>query len=111
MPLLITTSKAKSEIGAVEGNQNASTTTQLVQQKAKWAAIEDGDHYASITTHIDKNGKQFVCVEVLRPSQPNGVMSSADGKQCGNHNATKSKTKWMTVAILKFLRRLFSPFL
>ena len=35
----------------VEGDQNACITTQLVKQKAKWAAIEDGDHNASITTH------------------------------------------------------------
>ena len=27
---------------------------QLVKQKAKWAAIEDGDHNASITTHTEK---------------------------------------------------------
>ena len=27
---------------------------QLVKQKAKWAAIEDGDHNASITTPTEK---------------------------------------------------------
>ena len=26
---------------------------------------------------LQANASQFVCVEVLRPSQPNGVMSSA----------------------------------
>ena len=44
MPLLITTSKTESKGAAVEGDQNASITAQLVKQKAKWAAIEDGDH-------------------------------------------------------------------
>ena len=43
MPLLSTTSKNKANWAAVEGDQNASITTQLVKQKAKWAAIEDGD--------------------------------------------------------------------
>ena len=41
-------------MAAVEGDQNASTTTQLVKEKAKWAAIEDGDHNARITRHIEK---------------------------------------------------------
>ena len=27
--------------------------------------------------HNDQTARLFVCVEVLRPSQPNGVMSSA----------------------------------
>ena len=53
-------------MAAVEGDLNASVTTQLVKQKAKWAAIEDGDHNASITTHRKNR------------------------KQCGNHKATKS---------------------
>ena len=52
MPLYITTNKEKWV--AVEGDQNASITTQLVKQKAKWAAIEDDNHNASITTHIKK---------------------------------------------------------
>ena len=26
----------------------------VVKQKAKWAAIENGDHTASVTTHIEK---------------------------------------------------------
>ena len=33
-------------------------TTQPVNQKAKWAAIEDGDHNASIKTHIEKKRKK-----------------------------------------------------
>ena len=44
----------KAKWTAVEGDQNASVSTQLVKQKAKWAAIIDGDHNASITTHIEK---------------------------------------------------------
>ena len=54
MPLLITTSKTESKWAAVEGDQNASISTQLVKQKAKWAAIEDGDHNANITTQTEK---------------------------------------------------------
>ena len=41
----------KAKWAAVEDDQNACTTTQLVQQKAKLAAIEDGDHNVSITTY------------------------------------------------------------
>ena len=41
-------------MGSFDGHQNASITKQLVKQKAKWAAIEDGDHNASITTHTEK---------------------------------------------------------
>ena len=52
MPLLITTSKT-TKWAAVEDGQNASITTQLVKQKAKLAAIDDGDHNASITTHTE----------------------------------------------------------
>ena len=51
-----TTVKQKAKWTAVEGNQNASFTTQLVKQKGRWAAIEDGDHNASITTHIETRG-------------------------------------------------------
>ena len=58
MPLLITTIKQKAKRAAVEGDQNVSITTQLVKQKAKWEAIEDGDHNASITTHTKKNRKK-----------------------------------------------------
>ena len=54
MPLLITTSKTESKWAAVEGDQNASISTQLVKQKAKWAAIEDGDHNANTTTQTEK---------------------------------------------------------
>ena len=40
----------------------------------------DPDHYVHdhnyISTARDKNIQVFVCVEVLRPSQPNGIMSS-----------------------------------
>ena len=46
--------KQKAKWAAVEGDQNASITTQLVKQKAKWAAVEDGDHNASIKTHTEK---------------------------------------------------------
>ena len=50
---------------------------QLVKQKAKWAAIEDGDHNASITTHIEKKIR----------------------KQCGNNKATKIKNNTRTIAL------------
>ena len=49
--------KQKAKWAAVEGT-TASITTQLVKQKAKRAAIEDGDHFASITTHIEKKKKK-----------------------------------------------------
>ena len=52
--ILNKTVKQKAKWAAVEGYQNASITTQLVKQKEKWVAIEDGDHNASITTHIEK---------------------------------------------------------
>ena len=32
----------------------AAKKKQLVKQKAKWAAVEDGDHNASITTYTQK---------------------------------------------------------
>ena len=47
--------KQKVKWAAVEGDQNASITTELVKQKAKWAANEDGDHNASVKTHTEKN--------------------------------------------------------
>ena len=68
MLLLILTNKTESKTAkwaSVEGEQKASITTQLVKQKAKWAATGDGDHNTSITKHIEK-------------------------KQRGNHKATKS---------------------
>ena len=37
---------------------------------AKWLLI-------STTTHLHGEIRQIVCVEVFRPTQPNGVMSSA----------------------------------
>ena len=46
--------KQKAKCAAVESEQNASITKQLVKQKAKWAAVEDGDHNASITTHTEQ---------------------------------------------------------
>ena len=33
--------------------------------------------YQNVKTSTGKVSEKFVCVEVLRPSQPNGVMSSA----------------------------------
>ena len=41
--------KQNAKWAAVEGDQNASITKQLVKQKAKLAAIENGNHNASIT--------------------------------------------------------------
>ena len=49
--------KQKAKCAAVEGDQNASITIQLVKQKAKWEANEDGVHNASITTHRKNSTK------------------------------------------------------
>ena len=68
--------KQKANWAVVEGDQNASTKTQLVKQKAKWADIEDGDDNVFITTHIEKNRKQ-----------------------CWNHKATKSKNNTRITAL------------
>ena len=38
---------------------------------------ETGSTLAAVFVSVYKGGNLFVCVEVLRPSQPNGVMSSA----------------------------------
>ena len=46
--------KQKAKWAAVEGDENASITTQLEKPKAEWAAIKDGDHNTSITTHVKK---------------------------------------------------------
>ena len=60
MSLLITTIKQESKPAAVEVDQSANITTQLVQQKSKWAPIENGDHDASITTDIEKKKESNV---------------------------------------------------
>ena len=41
----------------------------------KWFGVEESKQVVTKTVSLVKNG-WFVCVEVLRPSQPNGVMSS-----------------------------------
>ena len=46
--------KQKAKWAAVEGDQNASTSTQLVKQKAKWAAIEDGGQTAALPRHQEE---------------------------------------------------------
>ena len=58
--------------------KNASITTQVIKQKAKWAAIEGGHHNASITTYFEKKKK--------------------NRKQCGKE-ATKSKNNTRTTAL------------
>ena len=45
------------------------------QDAAMWISDLNDFSYFSSTSHPDAS--LFVCVEVLRPSQPNGVMSSA----------------------------------
>ena len=45
--------------------------------KRSWAAMRD-EILLCILLHLNLGQRSlFVCVEVLRPSQPNGVMSSA----------------------------------
>ena len=87
MLLLTQLVKQKAKWAAAEGDQNASITTQLVKQEAKRAAIEDGDHNASITTHIEKKKKKK-----KKKHQKNR-------KQWRNHKATESKNNTRTTAL------------
>ena len=43
--------------------------SQLVKQKAKWAAIEDGDHNASITTNIEKKESKAGATKLQRATK------------------------------------------
>ena len=42
------------------------------------------------------SGRLFVCVEVLRPSQPNGVMSSVVSLPNHTFTGQASSSKWLT---------------